>query len=360
LDAYVCDGTEDTVCDGSTTVNACNGCLPLANEPGADCGPCDLDDYVCSGTEATTCDGTTFGNACGGCLTLANPPGGNCGPCNLDEYQCDGTEDTVCSGTTYGNACNGCTTLANPPGTDCGVCDLDDYVCTGPETTACDGNTLGNACGGCTPLGGTVGEVCSCDGDGEALWCCDGTEALDCGDGNDLVGGATSLGAFDADDATSGTGYTDNTDDFDWYVASVADDADTLNVTAVLTPTSVIGPSDPEPIEYAVCAFFRYDDARQGNIVTYSCGTGDECYYYDSSGHVLIAGGCATAVNGFDAAVDLYGCCETDPVGDRSLTVQVNDLDGGVPDTGDAYILVTFIDGGVNSGCGPYDLDVTF
>ena len=42
-----------------TTLNPCNGSVPLALLPGDACGPCDLDLVVCQGVDASVCDGNT-------------------------------------------------------------------------------------------------------------------------------------------------------------------------------------------------------------------------------------------------------------------------------------------------------------
>jgi len=55
-----------------------------------------LDAYVCAGTELTVCGSYTFGNSCGGCSALAYEPGEICGDCDASVWSCDGTEALVC------------------------------------------------------------------------------------------------------------------------------------------------------------------------------------------------------------------------------------------------------------------------
>ena len=161
-------------------MNACGGCVALANDPGEACGRCGLDEFICDANDpdnnTTVCDGDTRLNACGGCSSLLNEPQEVCGPCELDEFVCDpddpDDDSTVCSGETFGNACEGCAPLANPPGDPCGRCGLDEYVCDPADvtrnSTICAGDTAGNACGGCTPFDEIRGAVCSRDGNGDA------------------------------------------------------------------------------------------------------------------------------------------------------------------------------------------------
>lgn len=58
------DGQSDAEIDvGEDTnppeLNACNGLSELDHEPGVPCGPCDLDKYICDGKENSVCDGNT-------------------------------------------------------------------------------------------------------------------------------------------------------------------------------------------------------------------------------------------------------------------------------------------------------------
>ncbi len=50
------DTTEDTE---TPTLNACGGISELVHELGAPCGPCNLDKYICDGNDNTVCDGST-------------------------------------------------------------------------------------------------------------------------------------------------------------------------------------------------------------------------------------------------------------------------------------------------------------
>src|SRR5690554_4399818 len=42
--------------DSDASQNACGGTTQLANQPGDACGVCELDAYVCDGTDKTVCD----------------------------------------------------------------------------------------------------------------------------------------------------------------------------------------------------------------------------------------------------------------------------------------------------------------
>jgi hypothetical protein len=373
LDEYACDasdpGDDATVCSGDTRANACGGCLTLTHAPGTPCGRCGLDRYVCDGADATVCDGDTAGNACGGCGTLLDPPGAICGPCSLDRYACDESDSTrnttVCDGATYGNACGGCGTLLSPVGTPCGPCNLDAYVCNledaSRNSTVCGGSTLGNACGGCTVFSEIPGTVCSCGGQGDAVWvCAPSNNAVVCTDGDGSIAGARRLGSLDEDGMLQHRAWLDGTNDIDvFYVDAIEDRASrtlTCDVSLLRHPAPGTG-----AVAYQVFALYRYNDARQGNIVPYGCGLSDECYHYDHSATSLLPTSCELGSAGFDPAEDLYGCRESDALISNTYIVGVHSIDGqATNDTGRCYIVVLTTANGAPGGCEEYTLTVSF
>jgi hypothetical protein len=354
LDETVCLGTELTVCDDEppTWGNACEGCGELAHPPGEACGPCGLDETVCLGSEATVCDDEppTWGNACEGCGELAHPPGEACGPCGLDAYVCLGSEATVCDDEppTYGNLCGGCTVFPGGPGehcglcgetvcvdeetlvcddpglnacegcgelepsvgTPCGPCDLDEYVCAGPTSTDCDDDppTYGNECLGCDPIDEPIGARCSCGGEGDGIWVCDGTDAAACDDGNNARDDAVDAGEHP--DSTLrvevGDFWIDGPPhpiDWDWFEAHVTDEP-----SSGLTPTVSIGvPSSSNTGRAQICVFYVYDDDRGADLGTYGCSYGASAIY-DASQSCLSNIDCREPIV-FDPSEDLMGCC---------------------------------------------------
>lgn len=80
--------------------NACGGLGALTpGEPGLACGPCLDGELVCDPSDPdktrTVCEGDSARNACNGCEPLEEMPGANCGRCG--QVVCDGTTGTTCA-----------------------------------------------------------------------------------------------------------------------------------------------------------------------------------------------------------------------------------------------------------------------
>ncbi len=162
----VCQGN-NPVCDDHPR-NACMGCGTLATPPGRACGTCNLNTTVCDGQNQTRCDGDMRANVCGGCTPSNLQQGASCGQCGT--VVCEGN-NPVCDDRPR-NACGGCTPSNLVLGASCGQCGT--VVCEG-NNPVCNDRPR-NACGGCTVLPNAPGEAC---GEG-CVRACDGTDALKC------------------------------------------------------------------------------------------------------------------------------------------------------------------------------------
>lgn len=83
-----------------TGPNACGGLGALTpGEPGLECGPCLDGELVCDPSDPeknrTLCEGDSARNACNGCAPLTETLGADCGRCG--QIVCDGTTGTTCA-----------------------------------------------------------------------------------------------------------------------------------------------------------------------------------------------------------------------------------------------------------------------
>lgn len=224
------DGGSDTDDAESRELNACNGEIPLNQDPGTPCGDCNDGVLVCSGPNSLRCVGATDTNACGGCESLSGAPDESCGPCKDGVWGCNAAGGIDCTGATVINGCGGCdplnntpnfscgsgtgfwacstpdnlvcvgpgdnrcggsSTLSEIPGTPCGRCLSGTWVCDGTDSVLCQNPQADvNDCGGCAPLEGAPGTPC---GDCGGAWRCDGTERVVCDAPINLCGGCTDL-----------------------------------------------------------------------------------------------------------------------------------------------------------------------
>ncbi len=202
---WVCDGTDNVICEGDAgtgILNECDGCTELPFSLAESCGTCESGYWDCFNTESLTCvddGGEEAFNGCEGCEVLDGEPGTACGECGDDGlWVCNGREAVRCDDPTPPNECGGCNTLDDLPDTPCGTCDRDHYVCVdGGESTICSGDTR-NICGGCDEITITIddlGTACgTCD---SGLWQCEEGDAV-CADdigpeGKNSCGGCTTL-----------------------------------------------------------------------------------------------------------------------------------------------------------------------
>lgn len=168
----LCDGL-DNDCDDEIdegVSNACGGCNPLADQPGAGCGTCGA--ITCQGFEAVFCDHPDL-NECGVCgppvFGLGDvcfidqaPPIKRCGTfgCNVsgDDVSCVEAPDT--DSDTYEDPCDNCPDAGNPDQADgepdgvgdlCDNCPLD----ANNRQEDGDGDGVGDACDPCPLDAGT-------------------------------------------------------------------------------------------------------------------------------------------------------------------------------------------------------------
>ena len=170
-------------CNGSDTLNACGGCMPLPGVPDEPCGS-GCGKWKCDGQNQMLCNDPGR-NVCGGCtpISVADNP----------ETPCDGDGDDILCGTMVcnedkegthcedpgSNACGGCLTLSATPGDQCGSGDCAKWDCNGTDDVSCRGDNA-NACGGCfKPIDHAPGEKCA---DGEGSKACCTWECTDDGD----------------------------------------------------------------------------------------------------------------------------------------------------------------------------------
>ncbi|HRE89633.1 MAG TPA: hypothetical protein PK095_10905, partial [Myxococcota bacterium] len=123
----VCDPSDPTknrtVCEGDTARNACNGCGPLEETLGADCGECGQ--VVCDGTTGTRC-----AEPANGCETPLTCLDLGCSNANRTCVESDGELDARCDACleTWVEVEGACLGQAPPPSEVTASTDLDDRV----------------------------------------------------------------------------------------------------------------------------------------------------------------------------------------------------------------------------------------
>lgn len=410
------DGAKDDECgacgqlvcedDGSALrcedpgTNACGTCGPLGGEPGdrdAECGACGF--LRCSEDGLRlVCDDPGL-NDCFGCGTLEGQPGTRCQDCGV--WACADDDASVYCADDGFNSCGTCGELDGEPGErgdECGECgelvcaredtalrcqddgfngcdtcaDFGDRQVGGPCEDGCgvwecsdDGLTLEcdliheNECGGCGPLPGEEGGPCSCDGHGDAEWICRDNGEMGCADPAEPV-----LLHDEADDRTivgPETFWVDEVGDYDPYLIAVTTDHGrggdhTIEPSVTLTPTAWDAGS------FEVCVFWVRHDFDSGvserDLDGYSCGSGDECTWFDVSAGQFHKGEevCKAEQVGFDTGQDVYGCCDGSGLGSTLWQASMYDIDiDRRKDTG--YVVPIIISTGV-AACFPYNLQV--
>ena len=205
---WECDGTDSVKCGNDVPYNACGGCGTIIGkknddtevqnpEIGAPCNDaCGIWNCDSGDPDKNTmyCNGSDTLNACGGCMPLPGVPDEPCGDgCGL--WKCDGQNQMLCEDPGR-NVCGGCTpiSVADDPGTPCGDDPDGNSILCG--TMVCDDDKEGthcadlphNACGGCSTLPVNIGDTC---GAGDcAKWECNGTDDVSCrGDNANACGG---------------------------------------------------------------------------------------------------------------------------------------------------------------------------
>lgn len=293
-------------------------------------------------------------NVCGGCDLLVFGPGDWCGDCRV--YECEEDDD----GPTGSLICPEPSGL----GDECGDCGGGELVCEllATELSCADPDPL-NLCEGCEELDGEPGEVCSCDGEGDADWICSGAEAVECSDENDAPDLATNIGEGNDEGHTDTTGILDRPADVDWFVRVANEDIPGGGGGKTIEPRARLRSDADGDEPYLVCVFYSYSDDRGRNLGTYDCSGSAQCSWWDQSSdevHQWTADSC-TSQEGFDSGTDLYGCCEANYIADghnRGVTARLTQIDGDGDDRGTAYIRVAHQ--GAEDSCDEYDLQVGF
>ncbi|MBA2661487.1 MAG: hypothetical protein H0U74_04285 [Bradymonadaceae bacterium] len=156
---FACSEHAQLACVSITESNACGGRSLLTLRPGDPCGNCGQGTVICGSPDVTVCIGgaSIALNACQGCTPLAQVPGASCGPdhawtchASLDAVSCD----EVTTPAVGKNACGGSAPLAGKPATTCEDCGI--WACEelNTDSLVCVGGSIGlgsdpDNCGAC-------------------------------------------------------------------------------------------------------------------------------------------------------------------------------------------------------------------